>query len=56
MKVRRFNREEHVTLVVKVDSGVMHNPMPKTERGKRRHKKRNLIQQKHAEKCWAGLA
>ncbi len=29
-----------------------HNPMPTTERGQRRHEKRNADQRKHAEAAW----
>ena len=38
----------------KAESGVVHNPAPRTERGKRKHAKRPEDKQKRAEKLWSG--
>jgi len=52
--VTRKATDRRPLLPAKNDSGVIHNPKPSTERGKRRHEARVGDAKKHAESVWAG--
>lgn len=47
------SKDRHKTRIV-MDSGAKNFPKPTTDRGWRRHEKRNEAQRKHAESAWRG--